>query len=102
MAIDVKDLFHLEYYEYGEAYFGSCGKMRFRVAREPLENVHFTPVDKRAPAVLLATIWPGPYSYAATTDDKKTSREFEVSSEGLEQITAWLNEEADKMNSERQ
>ena len=65
MKIDPKELYSLNFYEYGEAYYGGCGGMRYRVAREPLENVHYTPVDKRGPAVILAQIWPEPLSYAA-------------------------------------
>ena len=69
MAIEKKEFFNLMHYEYGEAYFGSYKGMRYRLAREPLENVKFVPVDQRGPATLMATVWPEPYSYAKT--DKK-------------------------------
>ena len=65
MKIDPKELYSISFYEYGEAYFGSCGGTRYRLAREPLKNVHYTPVDQRDPAVLLATVWPEPYAYGA-------------------------------------
>ena len=41
MAIELKDFFAFTHYEYGEAYFGSYKGMRYRLAREPLENVFF-------------------------------------------------------------
>ena len=53
MAIERKEFFNLMHYEYGEAYFGSYKGMRYRLAREPLENVKFVPVDQRGPATLL-------------------------------------------------
>ena len=47
MAIELHTFFNLMHYEYGEAFFGSYKGMRYRLAREPLENVKFVPVDKR-------------------------------------------------------
>ena len=54
--IGEKELFRIEYYEYGEPYFGSDGGMNYRVAREPLENVHFIPPEKRSAGVLRAGV----------------------------------------------
>lgn len=51
--------------------------MRFRVEKEE---------DS-----LLATIWPEPFAYAATPDEKKESEHFPFSEEGLCQVTDWLN-----------
>lgn len=89
--ISRKDLFPLIHYEYGEAYYGSCGKLRYRIAREPLENVHFTPPDKRGEACLRAVVWQGPFGYAATAEEGKTSRDFPFSEEGMQQAVEWLN-----------
>lgn len=91
MAIGTKDLFSLTHYEYGEAYFGSERGMRFRVAREPLANVHFTPADKRGPATLRVTVWPEPDSYQSAPDDRKTVKDFPFTEEGLQQAAAYLN-----------
>ena len=93
MAIELSTFFNLMHYEYGEAFFGSYKGMRYRLAREPLENVKFVPVDQRGPASLLATVWPEPYSYAQTDKALMTSEEFEVSQEGLEQAVAWFNKQ---------
>ena len=93
MAIDIKTFFNLKHYEYGEAFFGSYKGMRYRLAREPLENVVFVPVDKRGPATLLATVWPEPYSYGNTEKSRMTSENFEVSQEGLEAAVSWINEQ---------
>ena len=50
MEIEKSTFFNLMHYEYGEAYFGSHKGMRFRLARDPLANVKFVPVDQREPA----------------------------------------------------
>ncbi len=92
MAISIKDLFSLTHYEYGEAYFGSYRGMRFRIAREPLENVHFTPADKRGEATLRVAVWPEPESYRAAPEESKTIRDFPVTEEGLQQAADYLNE----------
>lgn len=92
MAVGEKDLFSLAHYEYGEAYFGSERGMRFRVAREPLENVHFTPVDKRGPATLRVTVWPEPDSWQSAPEGSKTVKDFPFTDEGLQQIIAYLNQ----------
>ena len=93
MAIELHTFFNLSHYEYGEAFFGSYKGMRYRLAREPLENVKFVPVDQRGPATLMATVWPEPNSYAHTDDSLKTSENFEVSQEGLEKAVQWFNEQ---------
>lgn len=85
------ELFPFVHYEYGEAYYGSCGSLRYRIAREPLENVHFTPPDKRSEAVLRVVAWPGPYGYAATDASRKTVKDFPFSEEGLEEAAVWLD-----------
>ena len=92
--IDEYELLHIGHYEYGEAFYGSCGPMRYRVAREPLKNVRYTPVDKRGPATLRATVWPGPLSYGAADPATMRDRDFDFSAEGLHEAWCWLEEEA--------
>ena len=95
MTIEKNIFFNFNHYEYGEAFFGSYKGMRYRLAREPLENVHFTPVDKRDPATMMATVWPEPYSYGATDESLKTSANFDDSEEGYEKAIEWINEQYD-------
>lgn len=96
MLIEKNTFFNLSHYEYGEAFFGSYKGMRYRLAREPLENVKFVPVDKREPATLMATVWPEPKSYGQTDKKLMTSENFEVSEEGFEAAVAWINEQYEK------
>ena len=86
-----QELFPFVHYEYGEAYFGSSGVLRYRIAREPLESVHYTPPEKRGEASLRVDLWPGPYSYAATSGDRVTTQRFPFSEEGLQQAADWLD-----------
>lgn len=101
VKIDPKELYSLNFYEYGEAYYGGCGGMRYRVAREPLENVHYTPVDKRGPGGLLAQAWPEPMSYAAADPSMIRRAEFAFSQEGLEKAVQWLNDQLDSISDGR-
>lgn len=92
--IEKSEFFNLRHYEYGEALFGSHKGMRYRLAREPLANVFFTPVDQRDPEDrLLATIWPEPYAYAKTDPALMVSKKFEITEEGFDEAIAWINEQ---------
>ena len=91
MKIDPHELYNIDFYEYGEAYYGSCDGTRYRVAMEPLKNVHYTPPEKRDPAVLKATVWPEPVSDGAADPETMISREFPFSAEGLGDAVVWLN-----------
>ena len=98
MAIELSTFFNLMHYEYGEAFFGSYKGMRYRLAREPLENVKFVPIDKRGPATLMATVWPEPYSYGMTDKKLMTSENFEISEEGFEAAVKWINDQYENGN----
>ena len=91
-----QELFGLAHYDYGEAYFGSRGGKRFRLAREPLKDVRFIPVSERDPQErLLATVWPEPYSYADTDPSLMTSERFMPTEEGYLEAVKWINERTD-------
>jgi hypothetical protein len=87
-----EDTFGLKYFEYGQAFYGSYKGMRFRVAREPMEEVWFLPAEKKAEGKLVATVWPEPYGYDATPEDKKKVSEFPFTDEGKLLMTGWLND----------
>lgn len=93
-----EDIFGMTYYEYGQAFFGSAGKMRYRIARNPLEKVFFLPPEKKAEGTFLVTVWFGDYSYTATKDEDKISREFPFTKEGQDEVLKWLNEQLEKVN----
>lgn len=39
------------------------------------------------------TIWPEPYNYLKTPDEKKQSRQFSLTVDGRDEAVAWLNEQ---------
>ena len=43
--------------------------------------------------VICAVIWPEPFNYEVTADEKKHSQDFPFTTEGLWEAVAWLNEE---------
>lgn len=99
MYIEKNVFFNLKHYEYGEAFFGSYKGMRYRLARNPLENVVFTPVDQRNPdSKLMATVWPEPYSYHDTEESKKKTEYFDISEEGFEAAVEWINKQYEEGN----
>lgn len=89
-----EELFPFVHYEYGEAFYGSWRDMRYRIARDPLQNVHFTPPDKRGEASLEVIVWKGPLGFAAADDSLKTKKLFPFSEEGLQMAAEWLDERA--------
>ncbi|MBR0163937.1 MAG: hypothetical protein IJQ12_04605 [Lachnospiraceae bacterium] len=84
--------FGLSHYECGEAYFGSFRGMRYRLAREPLKDVRYASGEEKAAGTLLASVWPEPYSYAATDNGEITDHTFPFSEEGMEEAVRWINE----------
>jgi hypothetical protein len=84
--------YKISFYDYGLPFLGSYKGMCYRLARNPLQDVHSQSAEKRAEATLMATIWPQPYSFNNTEDSLKETKEFEYSTEGKAEAIAWLNE----------
>lgn len=93
IPIENKDSYGLTWYEHAQPYFGSHRGMRFRIARDPMDDVALTPADKKGDAEFLVIIWPEPYCYEATPDEQKTIMRFPFTVEGKERMVAWLNEQ---------
>ena len=62
-----------------EAYTGSMSGMRYRIKKEE--------------EGLEAAVYPQPYCYEATPDEKKIKAVFSFSEEGREQAINWINEQ---------
>ena len=41
--------------------------------------------------LLQATVWPGPYAFAKTPDEKKAHHTAAFSEEGLQELVDWIN-----------
>lgn len=89
--IESEDSYRLKYYEYGEAFHGSFKGMRYKLARNPQEVVWFCSQEDKEKGQLEATIWPEPFSFENTSDDKKTSKQFPFTEDGKNEMVDWLN-----------
>lgn len=52
---------------------------------------------KKSGDSIVVTIWPEPYCYAKTPEEKKIRTEFLLSKDGVEEARCWLNEQHDKI-----
>lgn len=93
VKIENKDSYGLTWYEHAQPYYGSHRGMRFRIARQPMENVALVPADKKGEATFQVIIWQEPYCFEETPEEQKTTESFPFTEEGKEQLVAWLNEQ---------
>lgn len=80
--IDRSVLFHLPFYELS-CFHGSFQGMRYRISKSKPDDASET--------VFLVTVYPGPYGYDSTPDEKKLTKEFPYKEESLDLICDWLN-----------
>ncbi|MCR5665989.1 MAG: hypothetical protein K6G01_04105 [Eubacterium sp.] len=76
-----EDLLNINYYK-KEPFSGSDTSMRYYIRKKTVEEED----------VLEAFVYPQPYSFEATPDEEKVSKEFAFSNDGLAQLADWLNE----------
>lgn len=93
IPIENKDSYGISWYEHGQPYLGSHRGMRFRLSRNPMEDVALAPPDKKGEAEFEAIIWPEPFCFEATPEEQKTTEKFPFDEAGKEQMVAWLNEQ---------
>lgn len=78
-----KENFHVLNYVKKEEYCASMDGMRYMLKK----------ISEGEENKLLVTIWPEPYSYAKTEEEKKQRMKFALSKEGVEEAADWLNEQ---------
>ena len=84
MAVDLREALYkisLNYVK-KEPYTGSMGEQRFKIEK-------YTESDD-APAKLRLWLWPGPFCFEKTEDDKKELKEYEFSQESLDTVVDLL------------
>ena len=84
--IERKDLFHLSFYK-KKPFTGSFQGMRYLIAMEKASE------DEGAPDVLRAFVYPEPYNFEHTPDERKSSQDFPFTEAGLDMACDWLNEQ---------
>lgn len=80
--IGSSDIMHIGFLK-KECFTGSSEGMRYRMERAEGEEGE----------ILLATVWPEPFSFQATPEEQKTRSSFPFTEEGVEQARFWLNEQ---------
>ncbi len=88
IGITRDEFFGLNYYRYGEAYFGSSRGMRYRLAADPLNRLK--PGQQPDGLELMATVWPEPFAYGKADPEEMTSEKFPFSEEGLNEAVKWI------------
>ena len=78
-----KEHFHILNYVKKEEYSASMDGMRYMLKKKETGDG----------AKLEVIIWPEPYCYAKTEEEKKQRMEFEFSQDGVEMAADWLNEQ---------
>ena len=77
------DILNMNFYK-KEKFTGSYQGMRYLIQKAHGEDES---------DIFRVTIWPGPYNFASTADDLKSSATFPFTPEGKEQVVSWLNEQ---------
>lgn len=78
-----KDRFHVLNYVKKEEYTASMSGMRYMLRKKTAGE------ETRLEVI----IWPEPYCYAKTPEEKKQRKEFDFSPQGVEEAADWLNEQ---------
>ena len=80
--IDLSGLISMPYLKKSR-FTGSYKGMRYALHKKEAED---------SETLLEAVVWPEPYGYDATPEEKKSGECFPFSQEGLTLAVAWLNE----------
>lgn len=89
--IERKNLFSIPFYK--KTFFNGTDKgMHFKIERKE-ETLTDENGEEKKETKFKVTVWPGPYCFDKTKDDVKYSKDFVFSTEGLDEICDWLNEQ---------
>ena len=81
------DHFHVLNYVKKEEYTGSMIVLRYMLKKTVV------PRDDQEETCLEVIIWPEPYGYARTEEEKKLRKEFPFSEDGLKEAVVYLNQQ---------
>lgn len=78
-----KNTFHVLNYVKKEEYAGSMDGMRYMLKKKAVSEDN----------MLEVIIWPEPFGFSKTPENKKQQMEFAFTQEGLEEAIDWMNEQ---------
>ena len=87
--IDLSGMISIPYLKKAVFTGSHCG-MRFLLRKKTADDVN----------TIETAVWPGPYIFSVTEEEKKTFSELEFSAEGLSQAIDWLNQQYEEKFSE--
>lgn len=88
--LDHECIFSLNFLSYKGVQTGDHHGMRYRMVR----------IGEKPDFKLLASVWPEPFAYKMTPEEKITEKEFDFSEEGRTQAIDWLIEQYDTRREE--
>lgn len=83
--LDLKDFMPINFLK-KEKFTGSHKGMRFRMEK-------LDPETEGEDVRLLVTVWPEPYNYDSTEEEKKQKKVFGFDAQGIADGVNWLNEQ---------
>ena len=83
-----KDKFHIFNYIKKEEYCASMDGMRYMLKKHKKKVQEEGKEEEKE--VVLVTIWPEPFCFEKTPDEKKTVKEFVYTEDGLDEAYDWL------------
>ena len=87
------DALNLNYYK-KTSFTGWMGGMRFMIKMEK------DTIDEQEIPMFHVWIWPGPYIFDLTPDDRKTEKTFPFSNDGKKEAVDWINKQYEARMSE--
>ncbi len=92
MRLEYKDVLHIGYYDYGEAFTGSLGLLRYRIAIEPEKSRRKMTEEERQNCRLRLFTWQGEKAFNRTEKELIQIQDYDYSEEGLRRIVDDINE----------
>lgn len=81
--LDKSQMMPFNFLSYGGVITGEQRGMRYRLKR----------IGEKPDFKLCASVWPGPFGYDATPEEKITSAEFVYSADGREEAIDWMTQQ---------
>lgn len=86
------DILNMNFYK-KEKFTGSYQGMRYLIKKAASDTAADADTNTPAPMtdVFCVTVWPGPYNYETTPEEKKLVKAFPFTLEGKKQVVDWMN-----------
>ena len=90
--LDIKDVYLLSHYDYGEACYGSLSGMNYRINRDPFVYSKGASKEDQEAARLVVYIWPGPLGFTKVDKNNIITKDFDYTEEGKKEAVDYIND----------